>query len=328
MDTVDMTALTNSMPIDIATAIEMVRLLSAVIIGVIGFILLWRILSTIIRPLAGSRRRLDEVAGKEVTAILSQIVALLVVASVLAETIDPILIEWLPRAIVVWAANIPLAIIVIAVFRKLHELNHVLLTSGAIFDDDSGVAQPLRAVVDVVIFVAGGMIVLQTLGMDITALLAASGVGALAIAIAAQERVANALGFFSLLIDRPFTIGDTIVIYPDPSKPADVGARGVVYAISLQDTRLTHPKGSIIVPNRTFSTAITMKLAGEDCRRGSSRCQSQSPARRLTGSAPASARCCWWRSASFLMTACTYVVVEATGGFRPPHRTILHHSGA
>jgi len=70
------------------------------------------------------------------------------------------------------------------------------------------------------------IIVLSHFGININALLATLGVGSLAVALAAQDTIANLIAGFLIMLDRLFAIGDTITL---PSgeivKVLDIGIR-------------------------------------------------------------------------------------------------------
>ncbi len=78
---------------------------------------------------------------------------------------------------------------------------------------------------------------------NISALLAGAGVIGLAIAFAAQSTIANIFGAITLILDKPFQIGDRV-------KLAD-GTTGVVEELGLRSTRLRTLDGTLwCVPNR------------------------------------------------------------------------------
>lgn len=84
--------------------------------------------------------------------------------------------------------------------------------------------------------------VLQTLGLQVTALIAGLGIGGLAVALAAQKTLADVLGSVMLSVDRPFQVGDTIRI--EDLLTADVEALG------LRSTRLRTPDRTLVtMPN-------------------------------------------------------------------------------
>ncbi|PIS29570.1 hypothetical protein COT42_05010 [Candidatus Saganbacteria bacterium CG08_land_8_20_14_0_20_45_16] len=84
------------------------------------------------------------------------------------------------------------------------------------------------------------------LGININAILATLGVGSLAIALAAQDTIANLIAGFLIMIDRPFMVGDTIKL------PA--GQMAKVLEIGIRRSKfLGDDKGLIIVPNVDLS---------------------------------------------------------------------------
>lgn len=93
-----------------------------------------------------------------------------------------------------------------------------------------------------VFVVFGVLMVVQSLGFDVKALLAGLGIGGLAFALAAQDTIANLFGSIVVAIDQPFKIGEAVKI----------GANeGVVEDIGLRSTKLRTPgRNLIIIPNK------------------------------------------------------------------------------
>ena len=90
-------------------------------------------------------------------------------------------------------------------------------------------------------------------GLPVTAIFASAGVVGVAVALAARETLANFFGGVSVLLDRPFTTGDYIVL--------DSGERGEVMEIGLRSTRiLTRDEILICVPN---SVITNVKVVNE-----------------------------------------------------------------
>ena len=103
-----------------------------------------------------------------------------------------------------------------------------------------------RRVAITVIWTIGLIIVLSKLGVNIIALVATLGVGSLAIALAAQDTIANIISGFLIMIDQPFSIGDTIKI---PS-----GEKVKVLDIGIRRSKFSAEDGAIIiVPNLDLS---------------------------------------------------------------------------
>lgn len=98
----------------------------------------------------------------------------------------------------------------------------------------------------ITIFVIFGVLmVVQSLGFDVKALLAGLGIGGLAFALAAQDTLANLFGSIVVAIDQPFKIGEAVKIGP---------SEGVVEDIGLRSTKLRTPaQNLIIIPNKTVA---------------------------------------------------------------------------
>ncbi len=104
----------------------------------------------------------------------------------------------------------------------------------------------LRRVSKIVIWVIALLITLPVYGVNISALIATLGVGSLAIALAAQDTIANIISGFMIMVDRPFRLGDKIKL---PSgemvKVLDIGVRRSKF--------LSEEMAIIIVPNLELS---------------------------------------------------------------------------
>lgn len=85
------------------------------------------------------------------------------------------------------------------------------------------------------------LLTLNNLGVDITALVAGLGVGGIAIALAVQSILGDLFASLTIVLDKPFIVGDTI----------RVGAEiGTVQKIGLKTTRLRNLSGEqLIFPN-------------------------------------------------------------------------------
>jgi MscS family membrane protein len=104
------------------------------------------------------------------------------------------------------------------------------------------VAPMTGKIINIGLFLIAAMIVLDHFGINIGSFLVSLGVGSLAVALAAQETVANMIAGFIILVDQPFRVGDHIKL---PS-----GDEGDVYQIGIRSTRILNPENSlIIIPN-------------------------------------------------------------------------------
>ena len=89
------------------------------------------------------------------------------------------------------------------------------------------------------------IIILQNFGFNVSTLLGGLGVGGIAIAFALQNVLADIFASFSIYLDKPFKIGDFIVIGED---------KGTVEKIGLKSTRLKALSGQqLIISNKELT---------------------------------------------------------------------------
>lgn len=82
------------------------------------------------------------------------------------------------------------------------------------------------------------LLLLENLGVDISALVAGLGIGGIAVALAIQNILGDLFATFTILLDKPFVIGDSLAV-DDLS--------GTVQSIGLNSTRLTSITGEQLV---------------------------------------------------------------------------------
>jgi MscS family membrane protein len=108
-------------------------------------------------------------------------------------------------------------------------------------------------------FILAILLILENSGYNVAGLLAGLGIGGLAVALAGKETLANLFGSLTVLIDRPFQVGDVIRL-------ADV--EGTVEKIGLRSTQVRTPDGFMVfVPNQNVTTLNVVNLSAREARR-------------------------------------------------------------
>jgi MscS family membrane protein len=116
-------------------------------------------------------------------------------------------------------------------------------------DIDQTTIHALGRVLRITIVVTVILIALDTLGFSISGLMAAGGIGGLAVGLAAKDMLANFFGGVTVFIDRPFSVGDWILL-------KEKNIEGVVENIGWRQTTIRKfDKRPVYVPNAIFTTA-------------------------------------------------------------------------
>ncbi len=103
----------------------------------------------------------------------------------------------------------------------------------------------IRSSLRFVLLALAGVLIVQNLGYQVSSLITGLGIGGLAVALAAQDTLANVFGTVVMLTDRPFKVGDWIQM-------GDV--EGTVEEIGFRATRIrTFAKSLIVVPNKLMT---------------------------------------------------------------------------
>jgi len=101
----------------------------------------------------------------------------------------------------------------------------------------------------IIIFTIGILIVLNSLGVSITPILATLGVGGLAVALALQDTLSNLFSGFHIIVAKQIRVGDYIKL--------DTGEEGYVTDITWRTTKIKMlPNNVILVPNEKLTKAI------------------------------------------------------------------------
>lgn len=105
----------------------------------------------------------------------------------------------------------------------------------------------LMLVINIFIWVLGIVFVLENLKYDVSAIVAGLGIGGIAIALAAQNILGDLFNYFVIYFDRPFEVGDFIVV-DDKS--------GTVEYLGIKTTRIRSLSGEqIIIGNSNLTSS-------------------------------------------------------------------------
>lgn len=103
----------------------------------------------------------------------------------------------------------------------------------------------ISTLISVIVWGLGFVFVLDNLGFNVSAVIAGLGIGGIAIALAAQAVLGDLFSYFVILFDRPFEIGDFVVL-------AD--KRGTIEHIGIKTTRIRSLSGEQLVVSNTDLT--------------------------------------------------------------------------
>jgi len=103
----------------------------------------------------------------------------------------------------------------------------------------------LRKIVKATIFAVAGLIILNELGVSIGPLLAAAGIGGIAVGFGAQNLVRDVISGFFMLLENQIRVGDVVTLHAGSSQFS-----GQVEDITLRTTILRDLEGTVhVIPN-------------------------------------------------------------------------------
>jgi len=108
-----------------------------------------------------------------------------------------------------------------------------------------GQLKGMMVIIGGVVWVIGLVFLLDNFGYDITAIITGLGIGGIAIALAAQNILGDLFNYFVIFFDRPFEVGDFIVVDEK---------RGTVEQIGIKTTRIRSFTGEELIFSNSFLT--------------------------------------------------------------------------
>ena len=135
-----------------------------------------------------------------------------------------------------------------ALYRLVDVVTNYLEANERFSKFDQTVVNFIRQVSKVLIILFMIIVIMSGWGFDLAGVVAGLGIGGLAVALAAQDALANFIGYFVIVADAPFKVGHYIVIN-------DI--EGFVEAISFRSTRLRkRDRSLVVIPNQTVVNSM------------------------------------------------------------------------
>lgn len=153
-----------------------------------------------------------------------------------------------------WITRMATALTVLVVTFSVRRVLVIMLEWQAARPGSKGKLHPgslplIRRGVTILVFAAGFLVVLDTLGLAISPLLAGLGIGGLAVALALQPLLGNVFASSYMLSDSSIRIGDYIEMRDGPT--------GMVDDIGWRATRIrSFDNNIVIVPNSALADAL------------------------------------------------------------------------
>lgn len=156
----------------------------------------------------------------------------------------------LPEGFVAVSGRILLVLGIISVTMAAANITSksIRIYSGSI-DTALPVTSLTQNISRIIIFGVGVMIILNSLGISITPILATLGVGGLAVALALQDTLSNLFSGFHIIVSKQLRVGDYIKL--------ESGEEGYVTDITWRTTKIRMlPNNIVLVPNDKLIKAV------------------------------------------------------------------------
>jgi len=202
------------------------------------------------------QEKADEILGKRGSRGLSLAVALVFfveLVEVLDVIVEPVWDDGGVTEILSWLVSLYILVFLFAAYGLVGSLGQILS-----HDEDSSASQKsLASIAESLgrmgVFVLGAFVLAGVAGFDLNGIIAGLGITGLALALAAKDSVSNMFGALSIIIDRPFNLGDWIKVGGIEGEVIDIGMRMTILRTGL-DTIITVPNANLVnSPIENFS---------------------------------------------------------------------------
>lgn len=103
----------------------------------------------------------------------------------------------------------------------------------------------VQSILRFVIIFVGGIFIADSFGLNLTSLIAGLGISGIALALAAKDTISNFFGATTVLLDKPFRVGDWVVVGSSEGEVIQINLRTTLIRTSL-DTVITMPNANLV----------------------------------------------------------------------------------
>jgi MscS family membrane protein len=236
-------------------------------IGIFMAILIGLVLKTVVRYAVGLLRKLaartrGEWDDKIINAVANPL-GYVAAAGLWYLSVDILQFEGTAETVLhVLAQAFLSGALIVLVYRLINVLSQYLNQLAAKTEStlDDQLVPLLNRTLKLFVVITGVLVALQNLGVNVLSVLAGLGIGGLAFALAARDAVANFFGSLMILFDRPFQVGDWIIV--------EGNAEGTVEEVGFRSTRIRTFYNSVVsVPNSVVANATVDNMGQRTYRR-------------------------------------------------------------
>ena len=139
-------------------------------------------------------------------------------------------------AVVVWAFRL---------VNIVHDVVMMFDTDDQLDGTERTLISAMQSTLRFIIIFVGAVFVADSMGFDLTSLIAGLGISGLALALDAKDSISNFFGAITVLLDRPFKVGDWISVGTAEGEVIEINLRTTLIRTSL-DTIITMPNANLV----------------------------------------------------------------------------------
>lgn len=166
-------------------------------------------------------------------------------------TVDVVVRNILNAALLIW--------IVFEAIQSLQLLIDYMLRKFSGGEGKESAASGIRFIAKLALWSMGLLLILSNLGVNVTSLIAGLGIGGIAVALALQNILSDLFSSFAIYFDKPFEVGDFIIIGEH---------MGTVKKVGIKTTRIGSLQGEeIIISNKELTSSRVQNFKKMEKRR-------------------------------------------------------------